>query len=172
MAIEKNHIRAIHSLGFLYEIQHKYDLAEKYYLMAAERNIPYSTNKLGDLYKKQGKHELAEKYYLMALEKGSFFAFYNLRQFYGNDLKLYHVLTKIPNKVPLINKEINKLKKKKDIICFENKKNILSKKDQCPICLEDTDVIPKECTHSYCYNCFVEIDKCAVCRFYSGDYFK
>lgn len=50
------------------------------------------------------------------------------------------------------------------IVCFENKKKSLSKIDECPICYENTNVIPRECAHYYCYNCYVEQKECAICR--------
>ena len=44
MAIEQNYSDAMNNLGFLYEKQNKSDLAEKYYLMAVERNNSYAMN--------------------------------------------------------------------------------------------------------------------------------
>lgn len=49
-------------------------------------------------------------------------------------------------------------------MCFENKKNLLSKIDKCPICLDTKLTIPKECAHHYCCDCFVKIDTCAICK--------
>ena len=37
--------------------------------------------------------------------------------------------------------------------------------DNCPICLEFTLTIPRECSHYYCCNCFTNINKCAICRY-------
>ena len=35
--------------------------------------------------------------------------------------------------------------------------------DECPICLENKELIPRKCAHFYCYDCYIEINKCAIC---------
>ena len=62
----------------MYNNQEKYDLAEKYYLMAIDKGHEDAMYNLGNLYNNQEKYELAEKYWLMAIEKGHKSAMYNL----------------------------------------------------------------------------------------------
>ena len=101
----------------------------------------------------------------MALIKNILRALTSLEKLYGNNiLKLYHTLINIPDKNKLIKNKIDELKKTDDIFCYENSKNILSKVDLCPICLETTNVIPKKCAHFYCYDCFLNVTKCVICR--------
>ena len=74
-------------LGYIYAKQAKYDLAEKYYLMAIEKENDVAMYNLGNLYKNQAKYDLAEKYYLMAIEKEHINAMYNLGNLYNNQAK-------------------------------------------------------------------------------------
>lgn len=119
---------------------------------------------LGYLYYSWKKYELSQEYYITSINKG-YNAMPDLETlFRKKSLELYHVLTKISKKNSITNNKINKLKKNKRIICFENKKRNLSKINECPICFENTKLIPRECTHYYCYDCYVKIKKCAICR--------
>ena len=152
-------------LGILYHHQKKYEMAEKYYLMSIEKNNKCSMHNLALLYKTQQKYKLCEKYYLMAIMQNIPEALKSFEEIYDkNILKFYRILNNISNKNDLVNNKINELKNHHEIICYENSKNILSKIDQCPICLEYTRVIPRRCAHFYCDNCFVEITKCSICR--------
>ena len=56
----------LYMLGKLYEDTNNYDLAEKYYLVAADLNIFAAKYELANLYRKQNKMDLAEKYYKLA----------------------------------------------------------------------------------------------------------
>ena len=58
------------NLGLLYENQEKFDLAEKYYLMAIKENNSNAMFNLGLLYYNQEKFELALKYFEQALKAG------------------------------------------------------------------------------------------------------
>ena len=166
MAAEKDNVRAMNNLGLLYEKQKgQYDIAEKYYLMAIEKGDVNAMNNLAFLYNKQKKYDdIAEKYYLMAIEKGDPIAMNNLARFVG-ELKLYNCLVKLQQKSEIVNIKIDELKKTREIHCFENKKNFLSKTDTCPICFENTLLIPKECTHFYCCDCYIKFNKCSICQF-------
>lgn len=64
------------------------ELAEKYYLMAIEKNSVSSMNNLGILYYDQGKYDLAERYLLMAVNEGNQTAMNNLGYVYKK-LKSY-----------------------------------------------------------------------------------
>lgn len=164
MAINKEFIPAMNELAYMYQNQNKIELSEKYYLMAIAKGNILSLHNLAILYHDHKNLELAEKYYLMAIEKGLIDSFNCLSVIYArNILKLYHKLKDINNVV--IKNEINKLEKTYEIFCFNNKKRFLSKKDICPICLnENIDVIPKECAHFYCHDCYIEFDECQICK--------
>jgi TPR repeat protein len=58
----------MNNLGLLYDKQNKFELAEKYYLMAVEKGDLNAIYNLGSFYEIQNKFYLAEKYYLMAIE--------------------------------------------------------------------------------------------------------
>ncbi|MDR3218501.1 MAG: sel1 repeat family protein, partial [Dysgonamonadaceae bacterium] len=75
------------ALGFVYDNQEKFDLAEKYFLMAIEKGDSDAMFNLGHLYKNQEKFDLAEKYYLLAIEKGDNKALLNLGNLYCNQEK-------------------------------------------------------------------------------------
>lgn len=120
-------------------------------------------NNLACAYIKQNKHELAKEYFIKATKLGDLDAI-NKLEIYCNILEYYSILINISNKNDAVIKKINKLKKYRKIIHFENKKNMLSKIDQCPICLENTSLIPKGCAHFYCLDCYVKIKECAICR--------
>jgi len=82
-------------LGNIYNIQQKYDLAEKYYLLAIELNNKDSKSMtyLGNCYYNQQKYDLTEKYYLMAL---------NIRESIKTIIKLieiYYIQKKYVNAV-------------------------------------------------------------------------
>ena len=117
------------------------------------------------LHENPGKYDLAEKYYLIAIGKDHIGAMNNLEILCNNKLKLYNCLIKLQQKSDIINNKINELKKIRKIHCFDNKRKLLSKTDTCPICLENTLVIPKECAHFYCSDCYVEINECSICKY-------
>ena len=62
--------------------------AEKYYLMAIEKNYESAMCNLADLYEDQNKLELAEKYYLTAIEKDNKYAMNNLAFMYKKQNKI------------------------------------------------------------------------------------
>ena len=62
MGVEKGDDYAMNNLGALYEKKKKYDLAEKYFLMAIENGNISSMHNLGVLHEEMKKYDLAEKY--------------------------------------------------------------------------------------------------------------
>lgn len=80
--IGNEYVNSIHNLALLYEKQNKYELAEKYYLMAIEKGSIKSMNNLAILYHKQIKYKSAEKYYLMAISNGYINSINNLASLY------------------------------------------------------------------------------------------
>ena len=65
--------------------------------------------------------------------------------------------------MPIIITELTRLRKLYEVKCFENKIRLLSKHDECMICTETAVLIPRECAHYYCTDCYVKLDKCAIC---------
>lgn len=159
---------AIHRLASLYERQHKIDLAESYYLLALDKKSSHALIDLIKFYDRNNRKDLAIKYSIEALfsnEKDCNFGYKKINKVCNyNELKLYSLLDNITNKNQFINGKINELDKIRDVKYFKNKINLLSKEDQCPICLDEhVLVIPKECAHFYCRECYVEIKKCSIC---------
>ena len=170
MAIRNNNSLAMNNLAEMYKTQNNLELAIKYYLMAIEKDNESTINgsmmnNLACVYYRKKEYILAEKYYLMGIKKNCKAALDNLKGFYNNNLKLYYELSKISENNDMVISEINKLKNIPEIFYFENKKRLLSKTDICLICSENTLVIPRECVHHYCLDCFVKINECAICRF-------
>ena len=60
----KGNGKAYLSLGYLYQEDKQYNLAEENFLKAANKNVGGSRSALADFYKSQKKYDLAEKYYL------------------------------------------------------------------------------------------------------------
>ena len=69
-------------LGIIYYEMGKYDLAEKYYKKAAEKNDDLAMYNLGLLYQETGKIDLAEKYYKMSADHDNLGAMFQLAEFY------------------------------------------------------------------------------------------
>ena len=62
--VAKGNNKAYLSLGYLYQDDEQYNLAEENYLKAANNNVEGSKLVLAEFYKSQKKYDLAEKYYL------------------------------------------------------------------------------------------------------------
>lgn len=167
LAINQTYSNALYNLANVYEQQHKLDLAEEYYLKAIDNKHIIALNNIGFLYNKQNKFNLAEKYYLLAIEQGHVIALNNLcNKLMNHRLKLYHLLTNNSNlNIPIVVTKIKELglENDREILIFKNKKNMMAKYDECMICTDDTKLIPRECSHYYCCNCYIKLDKCAIC---------
>ena len=61
--VAKGNNKAYLSLGYLYQYDEQYNLAEENYLKAANNNVEGSKLALAEFYKSQKKYDLAEKYY-------------------------------------------------------------------------------------------------------------
>jgi len=164
LAIDKGCANAINNLGYLYQAQNKYDLAIQHYQWAIEKGDIEAFSNLGYLYKKRGENDLAIKCYLLGIEKNDSVSLAQIKNII-TDLKLYYKLSQIKNKHKEVTNLMIQLRNNKDVHCFNNKKNFLSKTDICLICQDETNVIPLNCAHFYCEECYTSIDKCAVCGF-------
>lgn len=157
-AIENENASALNNLGVLLFDQKKYDYAERYYLEAVDMGNCVAMYNIGIMYFKQKKYDLAKKYYIVALENGSLGAIQRLERMMSG-LQLYRQLM-CAKKTELIENHMKELEKNDTIRFFRNKIISLSKEDECPICYEVTKIIPRECAHFYCPDCYVRIDKC------------
>lgn len=82
-----------------------------------------------------------------------------------NKLKAYHMLNTISPVSESLEIIINDMRRNYEVRCYDRKLELLSKVGNCPICLdEEITVIPKECCHYYCPDCYVLIDSCQVCQ--------
>lgn len=80
-----------------------------------------------------------------------------------SNTKLYIALEKLPNK-NIFKPIFDKLKNNEDVIILTNKINMLGKKEACPICYDETTLIPMECAHFYCVNCYYKLKNCGFCK--------
>jgi len=165
MAIDKGYAKSMNNLALMYENQEKINEAEKYYLMAIDKGFTHSMYDLALIYKQQGKLDEEKKYYLMVLKKNEKIYLKIIKK-NNNDLELFSLLLSIEEKdrSVLIKEEIARLMKIKQIINYFNKINLNSKQGICSICFdENIKLIPFDCSHFYCTNCYITMGKCAIC---------
>jgi hypothetical protein len=160
MGVKKGNTTSMCNLGRLHTQQKKYDQAEKYFLMGVELEHTPSICGLGKLYYIQEKYDQAEQYFLMGVERGDEQSMCGLESLHSNKLQLYNTLTKA-TKNDLIDRTMRVLEKNKQILFFRNKRKRLSEVECCPICYEEKPLIPRDCAHYYCTECYVRIDRCS-----------
>lgn len=78
---------ASYLLAELYTEMEKFDLAEKYFILSAEKDDIDSQKKLYELYSEQGKSKLAEKYLKMMAKNGNLKAIFEIAQNYIDNEK-------------------------------------------------------------------------------------
>jgi TPR repeat protein len=188
MAIDKGNINAINNLGLYYDAIKDYDNAIKYYKMAIDKGDSNAMNNLALYYDEiANDYNKAIKYYLIAIDKGNITSIYNLALYYDKIAKDYNNAIKyylmsvnkgdniginnlellfINNLNLYINTILNNDYKPNNIKLVFIKNNLIINEDyECPICYEDVNNgIKSICDHSYCINCFLKIDLCALCR--------
>jgi TPR repeat protein len=164
MAIKKGNMSAINNLGIAYENEGKFDLAIEYYKIAIEKGVIPAIGNLGSVYEKQNKLDLAIEYYLLGIQKNNNRSLIEIKKLMS-ELKLYYILSQLKDKSIYVTELMASLKNNKDVHCFNNKQNFNSKTDTCLICHDLTTVIPLNCAHFYCCECYTNITQCAICRF-------
>jgi TPR repeat protein len=82
LAIKNGNIEALNNLANLYAILHRFDDAEKYYLLAINKGHLQALYNLAILYKEENRQDDAEKYYLLAIDNGDDRALNNLAALY------------------------------------------------------------------------------------------
>jgi tetratricopeptide (TPR) repeat protein len=159
-AIEIGDDDALYNLGIMYYVDHKYDEAEKYLLLSEEKKDTDAKYALGILYYKLGiLHEndtyMAYKYFISGALRDNYKCIDKIK---NNQLAVYLLH---PNKYKIIRKFLdNQL-----INIIQNKLTNFSRDGTCNICFENTKLIPYECCHFVCVNCFVKIrNKCPECN--------
>jgi TPR repeat protein len=136
--------------------------AKKYYLMAIDGGNYNSMNNYAILLKKENQIDEAKKYYLMAIDKGSASAIHNYCNIEIDYIRKYYQLSKLTSKIA--QDKVKELLKNKEVFAFYRRSTMLNKQDNCMICYEHSNLVPKECLHYYCLNCYFKIDICAICK--------
>jgi tetratricopeptide (TPR) repeat protein len=139
----------------------------KYYILAIELNDFESMKNLAIYYYNIKDYKQMMKYFLMAIELDNLKAINLFEIFYkSNKLLIYNYLIK-NNTNEFINNKIIELKNEKIINNYENKIKLYTKLnliEECCVCLITKLNVTFECAHYVCTDCYVEIDKCPICR--------
>ena len=131
----------------------------KYYLMAIERGNVEAMNNLGYYHQKITKnYDEMIKYYKMAMDKGNNNNDTLLKN--NNDILYQLDWEKTDNRI---------LKNFNDYNNYMRKIQIISKIEECPICINEEICIPVfDCFHNVCVKCYPKIKyerKCPICRY-------
>ena len=155
----------------------EFDISCKYFLRAIDLGHIRSMYDLAVTYFNDDLEKEAEKYFIMAADKGFRDAIdilyneYIPHRDYG--LVRYHEITKFREKYKIqddsdigrkIVSDLEYLENNIEIKKFLNKAKLLGKEGECPICYDNTLIIPKECAHFYCQDCYISYKKCQICN--------
>jgi len=171
-AIELNNIHSMNNLGmYYYNIDKNYELAKKYYLLACDNNLAEAYNNMGLFYCQIDNNiEIAKLYFLESIlcniENSE-----NIKNTKNNMKQIYTPLERyiyfLQNSIYIDKNDEEEFNKDDQIIIFKNRVNAFSKFEECCICMEEYTVIPLECTHYICIDCYPKIinsAKCPICR--------
>lgn len=174
MAVEKNSLNAMYNLGRIYYEQGIYDKMMRYLLLGVNQNDIDCIYELSIYYQDINDFENMKKYYLMALDVKNPPSTKNIIINDGekdfNLFKVKDILETIEEpSINIINK-LNKIKSKKEIMIYENKKNLFAQLNyviECGICYEIRLNIDLNCGHCVCTGCYPYLYKkpCPFCRF-------
>ena len=163
---DKTNNEVLGNLGTIYVFMKDYDNAIKYFNLAIDNGFPKAYSAICMVYIEKYDKQLAEKYFLKAYFHNEFdeVLFEHMRILYKNTMEFYNFLTKIEKPNEYIIKCMNQYKSEnKQIRHFQNKLHMLSKEGECPICYEERKLIPRECTHWFCQDCYAYNTKCPMC---------
>jgi TPR repeat protein len=136
--------------------------AEKCYKYAIDNGCNEVLIKYADSILHRNKEEAVSNY-LKALANGVADAVQKLKDTSDNLLSLYNDIYKIEPRNAIINTLISELLEIYDVHCYKRKIEQLSKIGNCDICtLENTNMIPLECMHWYCYSCYAKLEECPM----------
>jgi len=176
ISISHGNAFAMNSLDILFlQIKKQYYEVEyaktvQFYITAIEKGDVNAMNSLGYIYMDYYRNiDKAVKYYLLAItssnsESSKANIMNNLRKI--PDKELYPQLIKYPESKEA-KQIISDLIKDRDILLIHNKLQTCVRKGKCSICYmaDGTDLILSSCYfHSFCVECSLKIDKCALCR--------
>ena len=88
----------------------------------------------------------------------------NMKQIY-TPLAIY--ICFLQNCIYIDKNEEEEFNKDTQIIIFKNRLNKFKKIEECCVCMEEYTVIPLECTHYICVDCYpkiINVAKCPICR--------
>ncbi|AYV80479.1 MAG: hypothetical protein Harvfovirus2_9 [Harvfovirus sp.] len=141
----------------------KQDLVEKY-VIPGKDNIDV-LEYLGGAYYDRDNTDLSKKYLILAILNGSMTAMKTLEWvFHDKKLVLYLELMNMKSKNKVLEDKLVELSKEYVVRCLKNKRKQLAKVGECPVCYETCELIPKECVHYYCPDCYSKLLKCALCE--------
>ena len=176
MAIERGSINCMFNLGHFYFECNDFENMFKYYFMAVELGDTDTMYELAIYYQKTEDFDNMRKYYLMALE-----TYETKNNTDTTDIEinngengfdlfiLKEELEKIKYKPVFLKNKLQKINCIRDIMIYENKKNLFSQLNHivdCFICYETKLNINLNCGHCVCINCYPKLynKPCPICR--------
>jgi len=175
MAVEKNSINAMYNIGRIYYEQGIYNKMLKYLLMGINHQDIDCMYELAIYYQDINDFENMKKYYLMALEvKNDTNSSKTIKVNDGekdfNLFKVKEILETIEDPSTSIITKLNKIKSKKEIMIYENKKNLFKQLNhvvECGICYDIRLNIDLNCGHCVCIGCYPKLynKACPFCRY-------
>jgi tetratricopeptide (TPR) repeat protein len=84
---------------------------------------------------------------------------------YFSQIEQYYELSEMENKQPYVVEHIKKLELDPKLRMLKRKIQLLGKIDDCPVCLDNTTLIPTECVHYLCPLCYTVVKKCPICEY-------
>lgn len=145
-------------MAYMYEKQKKYEDAEKNYLIAIEK-----TDKTAYFYYIDMLYDLqrfadAIPYAIEAMDKKSFKP--NSLRKHKFLLSIYYSFYSIENKNQAVRQILIEFEKIKNVFYFKRKLDT-SQTGSCVLCGDDdVKLIPFECMHYQCAECFIKFNKC------------
>jgi tetratricopeptide (TPR) repeat protein len=171
-SIKLNNIHAMNNLGmYYYNIEKNYILAKKYYQMACDNNLVQAYNNMAlYFYEIDNNYQIAKLYFIESIISD----INNIENITNVKKNMKHIYTPLERYIWFLQNSINIDKNEEDefnkdeqIIIFKNRLNLFGKFEECCICMVDYTVIPLECTHYICVDCYPKIinsAKCPLCR--------
>lgn len=172
-AISHNSIQAMYNLGSIYMELGDTLKMKKYFLMAIELNDIDSIFELAIYYQNVNDIDNFKKYYLMALNSidnakniGSLLND-GIKDF--NIFKVKEILETVVSPSDYVVNKLQNIRRTKEIIIFENKKNLFTQLNnivECGICYDVKLNIDLSCGHCCCTNCYPHLynKTCPFCR--------
>jgi tetratricopeptide (TPR) repeat protein len=175
LELDPTNVIVLYNFAKFYETTFNHDEMIRYFKLASENEDSESCIELSNFYKNTNNTEENKKYLLNAIEFGYVDDDYTEISIYNkiienNDiLYLVDLLENVG--VSTVNQAsmLNRLKKEKDMLIFNNKVRLFSKFEniiECGICIETKLNIDLHCGHEVCIDCYkqVYLKRCPFCR--------